>query len=112
MKVFNKIMNNYSVKTKIPFPIFDVYHFRWNPFCRTAIHDHASSGCLTVLLRGELNERIYDKNLNFVKENIYRSPNISYINDNIGYHSVKSEGWSTSIHFYYPKEHKTKTYKK
>lgn len=92
-------MNNYSVKTAIPFPIFDVYHFRWNPFCRTSIHDHAK-------------ERIYDKELNFIKENNYKAPNISFINNKKGYHSVKSDGWSTSINFYYPKGHKTTSYKK
>lgn len=112
MRIFNKIMNNYSVKTKIPFPIFDIYHFRWNPFCRTPIHDHSSSGCVSILLRGKLNERLYDKELNFIKENVYTSPNISFINDKKGYHSVKSDGWSTSIHIYYPKGHITKTYQK
>ena len=112
MSVFKKIMNNYSVKTAIPFPIFDVYHFRWNPFCRTSIHDHAKDGCFTILLRGSLKERIYDKELNFIKENNYKAPNISFINNKKGYHSVKSDGWSTSINFYYPKGHKTTSYKK
>ena len=112
MCVFNRIINNYSVKTKIPFPIFDVYHFRWNPFCRTPIHDHAKNGCFTILLRGALNERLYDKDLNFIKENDYKAPNISFINDEKGYHSVKSDGWSSSIHFYYPKGHETTSYKK
>ena len=112
MRVFNRIINNYSVKTKIPFPIFDVYHFSWNPICRTPIHDHAKNGCLTILLKGALNERIYDKDLNFIKEKDYKAPNISFINDEKGYHSVKSDGWSSSIHFYYPKGHKTTSYKK
>ena len=81
MRIFDKIMNNYSVKTRIPFPIFDVYYFRWNPFCRTGIHDHAPSGCVSILLKGGLNERLYDKDLNFIKENDYKAPNISFIND-------------------------------
>lgn len=112
MRVFNKIINNYSVKTKIPFPIFDIYHFKWNPFCRTPIHDHAKNGCITILIRGKLNERIYDKELNFIEENNHKAPNISFINDKKGYHSVKSDGWSSSIHIYYPKDHHTKKYVK
>ena len=70
MRIFDKIMNNYSVKTRIPFPVFDVYYFRWNPFCRTSIHDHAPSGCVSILLKGGLNERLYDKDLNFIKKKL------------------------------------------
>lgn len=112
MCIFDKIINKYSVKTRIPFPIFDIYYFTWNPFCRTGIHDHAPSGCLSILLKGVLNERLYDKDLNFIKETEYKAPNISFINDKKGYHSVKSIGSSSSLHFYYPKDHVTKEYKK
>jgi len=112
MRVFKKIMNNYSIKTKIPFPIFDIYHFRWNPLSGTHIHDHAKNGCLMILLRGKLYEKIYNKDLDIIKENEYKSPNISYINNKTGYHSVKSVDNATSLHIYYPKGHKTKYYKK
>ena len=112
MRMFQKIMTNSNVKRRIPFPIFDVYYFKWQPFIRTTIHDHAKNGCLMILLKGELNEKLYDKNLDIIGENNYTTPNISFINDKKGYHSVKSIGWSSSLHFYYPKGHITKEYKK
>ena len=41
MKVFNLIFNKtINTKTKIPFPIIDIYLFRWNKLKHTGIHDH------------------------------------------------------------------------
>jgi len=107
-KIFRN--NKINTKTKIPFPIIDIYIFNWNKLKETPIHDHAESGCFLFLLKGEMEEKLYDKNLNFIKNNIYKSPNISYINDYKGYHSVKPLKKSKSIHFYYPKNHITKYY--
>ena len=77
---------------------------------KVTIHDHAQNGCLMILLNGELNEKLYDKNLENIDENNYRSPKISFINDKKGYHSVKALKESKSIHIYYPKGHITKSY--
>jgi|TARA_B110000967_G_C18844977_1_gene541472 hypothetical protein len=63
-----------------------------------------------ILLKGGLNEKIYNKNLNVISENDYKSPNLSFINDTKGYHSVKALNRSKSIHIYYPKGHITNTY--
>ena len=52
-------------------------------------------------------ENIYSKNLNYIRTNIYLSPSISYINNDMGFHSIKPIRESLSIHFYYPKNHKT-----
>ena len=104
---------NINHKIRIPFPIVDIYYFQWNQKTPTKIHDHAKYGCLLLLLKGSIIEKIYDKN-NFTlkNENIYRYPRISYINDNIGYHSIQPIEKSSSIHIYYPKNHITKNYKK
>lgn len=112
MRMFQKIMTNSNIKRRIPFPIFDVYYFNWHPFVRTNVHDHAENGCLMILLKGRLNEKLYNKNLEIIGENDYNSPNISFINDKKGYHSVKALKWSKSIHIYYPKGHITKSYYK
>ena len=112
MRMFQKIMSNGNIKTRIPFPIFDVYYFNWKPFVRTKVHDHAKNGCLMILLKGELNEKLYDKNLEVIGENNYTKPNIAFINDKKGYHSVKALKESKSLHIYYPKGHNTKSYKK
>ena len=89
-----------------------VYYFNWQPFVRTTVHDHAKNGCLMILLKGELNEKLYDKNLEVIGENNYTKPNISFINDKKGYHSIKALKYSKSLHIYYPKGHNTKSYKK
>ena len=44
----------------------------------------------------------------YIRTNIYLSPSISYINNDMGFHSIKPIRESLSIHFYYPKNHKTK----
>tara|TARA_B100000214_G_C23765936_1_gene534418 strand:- start:86 stop:427 length:342 start_codon:yes stop_codon:yes gene_type:complete len=112
MRMFQKIMSNANIKTRIPFPIFDVYYFNWQPFVRTKVHDHAENGCLMVLMKGELNEKLYNANLEIIGENNYKSPNLSFINDKKGFHAVKALKWSKSIHVYYPKGHITRSYEK
>lgn len=108
LNIFNKVTVN--KKIHIPFPLIDIYYFQWNKVKPIPIHDHAPGGCYMVLLKGKLREIRYDKNINIIKENVYTSPNISYINNEIGYHSIKPEVISRSIHFYYPKNYKTKYY--
>ena len=110
MRVFERLLSNTNIKTRIPFPFFDIYHFSWVSLNPTKIHDHAKNGCLMFLIKGELNEKIYDKKLNLIEENIYYSPNISFINNKKGYHSIKALKKSKSFHIYYPKGHITKNY--
>ena len=110
--MFQRIMSNANIKIKIPFPIFDIYYFNWQPFVQTTIHDHAKKGCLMILFKGELNEKRYNKKLEMIGENNYTNPNISFINDKKGYHAVKALKNSKSIHIYYPKGHITKSYQK
>ena len=111
MRMFQKIMTNSNIKTRIPFPIFDVYYFSWQSQVRTTIHDHAHNGCLMILIKGQLNEKLYNKNLKMIGENNYNSPNVSFINDKKWYHSVKALKYSKSLHIYYPKGHITNNYR-
>lgn len=98
------------IKKDVPFPIIDIYRFNWIKNISTPIHDHAKFGCLMFLFKGRLIEKTYDKNGNIIKNSIYHAPNISYINNKIGFHSITSLEESKSIHFYFPKGHKTKYY--
>ena len=109
MKVFNSIFNKtINTKTRIPFPIVDIYIFKWNKLRSTGIHDHAEKGCILWLIKGHLEENIYSKTFDYIDTNIQLSPSISYIHNDKGFHSVKPLKKSVSIHFYYPKNHKTK----
>jgi cysteine dioxygenase len=104
-------INKWYTKYKIPFPIIDIFLFKWKPKIETPIHNHSNSGCIMLVLKGCLSEQIYTKDLIFKKEkNHTKLLNISYINNNIGYHSIKNKMYDNcySVHFYHPKNHKTK----
>jgi len=107
-----KVLTPSFSKIKIPFPLFDCYYFRWLKGRETGIHDHAKKGCLMFVLSGELKEKLYNRNLELIETNTYKKMDITFINDNRGYHSVLPKEISTSLHFYYPKNHNTKFYKK
>ena len=99
-------------KIKIPFPIIDIYFFKWRVIKNIGIHDHAKHGCMMVLLNGRLEETIYNKSLCEIKKNIYSGFNISFINNKKGFHDIKPLESSHSLHFYYPKNHNTKYFSK
>ena len=112
--MFFKIMNysGYS-KVKYPFPFIDIYKINWLRGKQSEIHDHSKYGCVMFLYRGILKENIYRKNLDNlekIKTTIHVAPKITYINDSIGLHDVKSLKKSKSLHFYFPKGHKTNIY--
>ena len=112
MKVFRSYFNKINnTKIKLPFPIIDIYIFKWNKISQTGIHDHADKGCILWLIKGEIEEKIFNKHYKYLYTNIHSSPSISYIHNNIGYHSIKPIKKSISIHFYYTKYHKTKYFK-
>lgn len=105
------VENNWYRKYRIPFPLIDIYFFKWKPNITTKIHNHSSSGCVMLLLKGNLQETIYNKSLQIVQKKKYDSLlNVSYIHDTIGYHDIKNiyTGTSYSLHIYHPKNHKTK----
>ena len=95
-------------KQRIPFPFIDIYSFRWNELRPTGIHDHATKGCYILLLNGALKENIYNHSLHHQKNKLHKAPSITYMCDTIGLHCIEPIKRSTSIHFYYPKGHKTK----
>ena len=99
-------------KIKIPFPIIDIYLFKWRTIKNIGIHDHAKNGCMMILLNGKLEETIYNHSLYKIKKNIYSGFNISFINNKIGLHDIKPLKYSNSIHLYYPKNHNTKYFSK
>ena len=103
--MFYQFMN---LKKRIPFPFIDVYFFRWNELRSTGIHNHAKKGCYILLLNGEIKEKTYNHSMEYQKTITYKAPSLSFMSDTIGLHSIEPIKRSTSIHFYYPKGHKTK----
>jgi len=92
----------------IPFPFIDIYFIVWKPKALSKIHNHSKNGCYMVILKGDIKEEIFNKNLNIIGSNYYSTFDISYINDNIGYHRIKNTNqYSYSLHFYHPRNHIT-----
>ena len=99
-------MNYY--KYKIPFPIIDIFLISWKPNAISKIHNHSKNGCYMFILKGNLKEEIFNKDLALISMKKYNTFNLSYINDNIGYHRIKNSNLHTfSLHIYHPKNHKT-----
>ena len=92
----------------IPFPFIDIYFIVWKPNALSKIHNHSKNGCYMLILKGDIKEEIYNKKLNIIGSNYYSTFDISYINDNIGYHRIKNTNqYSYSLHFYHPRNHIT-----
>jgi len=92
----------------IPFPFIDIYFIVWKPNALSKIHNHSKNGCYMFILKGDIKEEIFNKNLNIIGSNYYSTFDISYINDNIGYHRIKNTNqYSYSLHFYHPRNHIT-----
>ena len=55
---------NYIKKTIFENDNYEVKLFKWAPNSVSSIHNHAENGCVFTILGNELNETLYDKNLN------------------------------------------------
>ena len=97
------------IRYKIPFPLIDIFFIIWKPKCISKIHNHSRNGCYMFILKGDLKEEIYSKKLKLINNNYYSTFNLSYINDDIGYHRIinNKKNYSYSLHFYHPKNHNT-----
>ena len=92
----------------IPFPFIDIYFIVWKPNALSKIHNHSKNGCYMFILKGDIKEEIFNKKLNIIGSNYYSTFDISYINDDIGYHRIKNTNqYSYSLHFYHPRNHIT-----
>ena len=89
--------------------IFDIFIITWNFNQGTKIHDHASNGCYLKVLKGSLEEEIYDNNLNLIKNNVLFKNDIGFMKNNIGYHTIKNNqnDIAVSLHIYNPSGYKT-----
>lgn len=83
---------------------FDIYIITWNPSQESKIHNHSSNGCWLKVLQGSIQEKIYNNKFELVKYNIQKIGDISFIKDEIGYHSIHNleNKISVSLHLYNP----------
>ena len=68
------------------------------------IHNHSSNGCWLKILQGSIEEKIYNNKFDIIKYNIQNIGDISFIKDEIGYHSIQNteNDITVSLHVYNP----------
>ena len=100
--------SNYNKKRidKLSCDEFDMYTISWLPNQMSSIHDHPRYGCIMYLLQGTLEEKIYNKKLELIKTNIIKAPYVGYIENKLGYHSVKCIEKAVTLHIYSPGKYK------
>jgi len=85
---------------------FDMYTISWMSGQMSPIHDHPQYGCIMFLISGTLEEKLYNKKLELVKTTIIKGPYIGYIDNKIGFHSIKCIDKAVSLHIYSPGKYK------
>ena len=105
--------NTYSKKKIYIEKKFDMYIITWNKYQESKIHDHSSNGCVYKVMKGNINEIIYNTNtFEKISEKCLKTNDISCISDNIGFHKMSNNynEICISIHIYSPPEYKTNYY--
>ena len=83
---------------------FDMFVITWNKYQQSPIHDHSSNGCIYKIMKGNLEETIFNKKLEWTHRKNMQENCSTYISDKIGYHSIKNinNDISVSLHIYSP----------
>ena len=92
---------------------FEIFIVCWDKYQGSKIHDHAKNGCILKILKGKLIEYRYDTDTLKLKElSFLPKDSISYIDNDIGYHSIKnsSRGQTVSLHIYSPPNYEANVY--
>lgn len=88
---------------------FEIIVITWNKNQGSQIHDHAYNGCYMLMLQGELFEELFEKGeMVPKKENIVKVRDVTYIDNEVGYHRIKnisSSEIAISLHIYSPPNH-------
>ncbi len=103
----NLVYSKFKLYNNINFEIYIIY---WHPNQKSKIHDHSKNGCWLKVLEGNLEEHIYDLDLNLIKTNKLNKNDIGFMKDDkVGYHSISnnSDNISRTVHIYSPINHKT-----
>lgn len=84
---------------------FEIFLICWKENQESFIHNHPNQGCVLKLLDGELNEKLYyndnHKIINYGDRNLQVNQ-ISYMHDLYGFHKIKGNINSVSLHIYSP----------
>jgi len=107
----NPITYNKQLLYRSPTNRFEIFIITWCPFQESPIHDHSENGCLLRVLEGELMEDLYDNNVKFQIKTKFKKDDISYLDNEIGFHRIINLGRrSVSLHIYSPCHHRASIY--
>jgi cysteine dioxygenase len=83
---------------------FNLMILCWDSKATSPIHDHSNAHCVLKVIKGDLQESLYDWNLSLQKETIFDTDSVSYMHDKLGLHAIHNptEGPSCSLHLYSP----------
>jgi cysteine dioxygenase len=84
---------------------YEIYLICWKSKQFSYIHNHPERGCILKVLKGDLTEHKYDTNNLEIIESLHHTiGSLSYIDDNLAYHSVGNESKEVaiSLHIYSP----------
>ena len=110
-KYMVKNVNTYNRQLVIKNENIEILILTWLPGQESPIHGHPDNGCILKVLKGELNEEIYDnlqQNIDNVQSpintNIHKNNSVSYMHNDKGYHKIKNNSAeiACSLHIYSP----------
>ena len=105
--------NSYSKEIVHRNNLYSLEILSWAPYSKSPIHNHAEYGCFMKVLNGSLKENLYNDNLVMFKETNYNKNDVTYINNEMGIHSIENNNnsnMSYSLHIYFPGKYNTKYY--
>ena len=77
-------INNYHKLLFYKNDLLDCYFIFWHKNSESKIHDHSQNGCYYRIIKGDIIEYIYDKNINLIEMRNILENEVNYIDNNIG----------------------------
>lgn len=88
--------------------LFEIVLICWNSNQSSNIHNHPDKGCILKVVDNYLIEEFYNTNIKLEKITTINKNDISYIDNDIGYHKIINQQKPTiSIHIYSPPNFKS-----
>ena len=107
---FNKSYYNRIKLEEYSNNMFEFVLICWLPKQKSLIHNHPTNGCIMKILEGNIEETLYDNNMNITSINMYVTNDTTYIDNNKGIHKINPLDKSVTLHIYSPPNYIFKKY--
>ena len=75
----------------------DIFIISWSHEYVNNIHNHPENGCWLKVMNGLMYEHLYNKDFEFQEERKIEKNQISYIDNNIGYHGMVNKNFNKAV---------------